>query len=297
MTMQLVRASALAALALIALAPLASAAGDRLQMDTRKDARGRVHATFRNSMGEVVATSVTEPSRDGGVRAVITDTKGGIVGTIESRADGQGGTRSELRGPTGNVLRRWSDRTTDVSTPQGFGRQHYNVFDSTGSRTIAGPVEDITRLDGLTDRSLRPLAPEPRGGSAPPERRPVMPSFDRSRDRDVETRSRSLRGSFGSRLRDGDDEADDDSSRFSRFGSRSSRRSSASDRGYGILGRDDDGRGALGIRTRIPSTSILRDREDDSEDAGVRRDPLGRPSLPNRHSGSRLGGSTGGLRR
>lgn len=288
MTMRLIRASALAALALVALAPLASAAGDRLHMDTRRDARGRVHATFRNSMGEVVATSVTEPSRDGGMRAVITDTKGGIVGTIESRADGHGGTRSELRGPAGNVLRRWSDRTTDVSTPQGFGRQHYNVFDSTGSRTIAGPVEDITRLDGLTDRSLRPQAPEPLGGSAPPERRPVMPSFDRSRDRDAETPSSSFRDSFRSRLREED--ADDDS-RVSRFGGRSSRRSSSSDRNYGILGRDDedDGRGALGIRTRIPSTSTLRNREDDSD--GRARSPL------NRHSGSRLGGSTGGLRR
>ena len=208
MTMPIARAFALAAIALVALPSLASAAGDRLLMDTRKDARGRVHATFRNSMGEVVATSVTEPSRDGGVRAVITDTKGGIVGTIESRADGQGGTRSELRGPTGNVLRRWSDRTTDVSNPEGFGRKHYNVFDSTGSRTIAGPVEEITRLDGLTDRSLRPQAPEPHGGAAPPERRPVTPTFDRSRDRDAETPSSSFRDSFRSRLRDED--ADDD---------------------------------------------------------------------------------------
>jgi len=295
MTMRLVRASALAALALVALAPLASAAGDRLQMDTRKDARGRVHATFRNSMGEVVATSVTEPSRDGGMRAVITDTKGGIVGTIESRADGQGGTQSELRGPTGNVLRRWSDRTTDVSKPQGFGRQHYNVFDSINSRSIARPVEDITRLDDLTDRSLRPQAPEPLGGAAPPDRRrEALPSFDR--DRDEEASSRSLRGSFGSRLRDEDAETDDDTNRFSRFGSRSSRRSSASDRSYGLLGRDDDeddGRGALGIRTRIPSTSILRDREDGEADAG----PLGRRSPLNRHGGSRLGGSASGLRR
>ncbi len=296
MTMRLVRASALAALALVALAPLASAAGDRVLMDTRKDARGRVHATFRNAMGEVVATSVTEPSRDGGMRAVITDTKGGIVGTIESRADGQGGTRSELRGPTGNVLRRWSDRTTDVSRPQGFGRQHYNVFDSINSRSITRPVEDITRLDGLTDRSLRPQAPEPLGGAAPPERRrEALPSFDR--DRDEETRSRSLRGSFGSRLRD---EAANDDTPVSRFGSRSSRRPGTSDRNYGLLGRgdgEDDSRGALGIRTRIPSTSTLRDREDGSEDADVRRDPLGRPSIRDRHSGSRLGGSASGLRR
>ncbi len=288
MTMRLIRASALAALALVALAPLASAAGDRLLMDTRKDARGRVHATFRNSMGEVVATSVTEPSQDGGVRAVIVDKKGGIVGTIQSRADGQGGTRSELRGPTGNVLRRWSDRTTDVSNPKGFGKQHYNVFESTNSRSITQPVEDITRLDDLTDRSLRPQAPEPLGGAAPPDRRrEALPSFDR--DRDEETSSRSLRDSFGSRLR-GED-ADDDN-RTSRFRSRSSRRSSTSDRSYGLLRRgddEDDGRGALGVRTRIPSSSILRDREDES-DSPV-RSPL------DRFSGSRLGGRSGSLRR
>ena len=169
------RLSTLLALGALALAPCSAWSDEGVLMETRRDAQGRVHATFRNAMGEVVATSFTERAPNGGIRAVVVDMNGSTVATVESRASARGGTESLLKDASGSVLRRWSDPGGSLTEPRGFGRKHYNPFARISPREVSRHVEETMSLDARADHPLRPRAPDRLVHANPPQRERLSP--------------------------------------------------------------------------------------------------------------------------